>query len=62
MKSLKITVKHLRAFFFTSKNAFGFVLIIYLKSAIHVLKVSFKQPATNSLSMPSAQEMVLKHK
>ncbi len=62
MKSLKMTVKHLRAFFFTSKKAFGLVWIIYLNKAIHVLNVSSKQLDTSSLSIPSAQEMVLKHR
>lgn len=57
-----MTVRHLRAFFFTSKNALGLVLIIYLNKAIQVLKVSFKQLATSSLSIPSAHEIVLKQR
>lgn len=57
-----MTVKHFKAFFFTSKKALGLVLIIYLNRAIQVLNVSFKQFATNSLSIPSAHEIVLKQR
>jgi len=43
-----------------SKNDLGFVYMICKKRDIHELKVSCKQLSTNSLSMPSAQETVLR--
>ena len=57
MKSLKITVRHFRAFLLMSKNFFASDCITWRKTAIHWLKLSFKQSSISSLSMPSAQLM-----
>jgi hypothetical protein len=60
MKSLNMTVRHLRALFLILKKDFGLVYISYRKRDIQELKVSERQESTRSLSIPSAQETVLR--
>jgi len=55
-----MTVRHLRALFLILKKDFGLVYISYRKRDIQELKVSERQESTRSLSIPSAQETVLR--
>lgn len=61
MKSLNMTVRHLRACLFKSKNFLASDWITCRNTVIHQLNVSLSASSTKLLSIPSAQLTHLKH-